>query len=232
MERIQRSGLIALFLLLAVAVIGLVVGPRKPTEAAVEPEGVVLETGALPGVDLLPPEQRRLFIGSEEFHREPIRHPLRGGSGRSILDDPNAAPARLLDLEGSLFHGVRVREGDTLAAIAGRELGDRKRWREIQELNGIADPKDLRIGQKLRLPPRSSAASADADADAKPRTEAKSDAQQTIQTYVVAKGDTASEISMKVYGTSRHWKRILDANGVRDARLLREGQKLQIPALP
>lgn len=45
-----------------------------------------------------------------------------------------------------------VKRGDTLGAIATRELGSYKRWREIADLNGIRDPRRLQIGQVLRLP--------------------------------------------------------------------------------
>lgn len=45
-----------------------------------------------------------------------------------------------------------VHAGDTLSAIAARLLGSYKRWREIADLNGIRDPKALRIGMRLKLP--------------------------------------------------------------------------------
>lgn len=47
---------------------------------------------------------------------------------------------------------ARIRNGDTLQALAARELGDPSRWREIALLNGIDDPDDLPVGQALRLP--------------------------------------------------------------------------------
>jgi nucleoid-associated protein YgaU len=51
--------------------------------------------------------------------------------------------------------------------------------------------------------------------------------------HVVQKGDTVSEISSTYYGTSRKWRKILEANGMSeaDARLLRPGMKLKIPPL-
>lgn len=45
-----------------------------------------------------------------------------------------------------------VKAGDTLWAIAVRELGDGKRWPEIAKLNDVRDPRALQIGQTLRLP--------------------------------------------------------------------------------
>lgn len=45
-----------------------------------------------------------------------------------------------------------VRAGDTLSKIAASQLGDYKRWPEIARLNSIRDPKNLRVGQVLKLP--------------------------------------------------------------------------------
>lgn len=45
-----------------------------------------------------------------------------------------------------------VRAGDTLNAIAARLLGSASRWQELARLNGLRDPRRLRVGQVLRLP--------------------------------------------------------------------------------
>lgn len=49
------------------------------------------------------------------------------------------------------------------------------------------------------------------------------------KTYVVRQGDTLSAIAGRVYGDPDDWHRIADANGIRDPRTLRVGQKLKIP---
>ena len=46
-----------------------------------------------------------------------------------------------------------VSPGDTLYSIALRELGTPRRWKEIQELNGLRST-HLTRNQRLRLPPR------------------------------------------------------------------------------
>lgn len=46
-----------------------------------------------------------------------------------------------------------VKAGDTLSLIAAQQLGDANRWQEIADLNGIQDPRALRVGQVLQLPP-------------------------------------------------------------------------------
>lgn len=45
-----------------------------------------------------------------------------------------------------------VRAGDTLQSIAASQLGDSSRWTEIAALNAIRDPRNLTVGQQLRLP--------------------------------------------------------------------------------
>ena len=47
-----------------------------------------------------------------------------------------------------------VQKGDTLTGISRTELGSTARWKELQKLNGIADPDDIRIGDVLKLPTR------------------------------------------------------------------------------
>ena len=50
-----------------------------------------------------------------------------------------------------------VQAGDTLSKIAGKLLGDPKRWKEIFQANQdqIKNPDLIQIGWKLRIPPTS-----------------------------------------------------------------------------
>jgi len=47
---------------------------------------------------------------------------------------------------------VTVRKGETLWAIAARELGNGARWPEIAALNNVGDPRKLRPGTVLQMP--------------------------------------------------------------------------------
>ena len=49
-------------------------------------------------------------------------------------------------------HQVQV--GETLDRIAAKYFGDSTKWREIAELNDIADPLDVQIGRLLSIPER------------------------------------------------------------------------------
>ncbi len=44
-----------------------------------------------------------------------------------------------------------VRKGDTLSKIAARVYGNANRWPEIAELNGIRNPKNVTVGQSLKV---------------------------------------------------------------------------------
>lgn len=52
------------------------------------------------------------------------------------------------------------------------------------------------------------------------------------KTYIVKKGDTLQKIAAmkKFYGDASKWKKIADANGIRDPRNLKVGRPLRIPA--
>ena len=54
--------------------------------------------------------------------------------------------------EGKQITEHTVKGGDTLWDLAERHLGGGHNWKQIAELNGIANPKTLQIGQKLKIP--------------------------------------------------------------------------------
>jgi LysM repeat protein len=47
-----------------------------------------------------------------------------------------------------------VKAGDSLAKIALKIFGDAGKWRELADLNGIADPSKIKVGQVLNLIPK------------------------------------------------------------------------------
>ena len=66
-------------------------------------------------------------------------------------------------------------------------------------------------------------------APAQKKPAAKADAKQ--QTYTVKKGDTLSKIAQQFYGSSKKWRRIVDANKDKlgQSQVLRAGMTLVIP---
>ncbi len=285
MDRVQRSGLIALAVLLLTALGAHYVGSLPGSDATVPPRLAAQEPATLEGVKFLPPEQRQFFVGPADFVRPPVRNPMlgvqprnidasesvaadhrggeRGGgtqnassgnsSGGTSKADPIASSdvgdvaaggqaAALVPLDDDLpprkpGRFIRVRENDNLTRIAKRELGDGNRWREIASLNGIPKPYHVRLGQRLQLPGdgvggQASSASDHSGGDAVEAggSVASSGAvDKPGSVYTVGKNETASHISLRFYGSPKHWKKILKYNGINDPKDLAAGQKIRIP---
>jgi len=121
--------------------------------------------------------------------------------------------------------------GDTLYGIAEKTFGPGKgpQWRRIAEVNpALSDPSRLPWGMRIVIP-RLQAPPRPAPNAAEDRTTVADSGTPSPQVYVVKPGDTLGEISMAVYGTSRKWQMISEANGNLDPRTLRPGLKLVIP---
>ncbi len=112
-----------------------------------------------------------------------------------------------------------VQSGDTLFAIASR-FG--VSVDEIVQLNGLADPNYLYIGQELRIPGEGSVVAAAAPVQAAPAQQT----QTASQEYVVQPGDTLSAIAGR-FGTTVD--AIARLNGIADPNFISVGQVLRIP---
>ncbi|MDP7035267.1 MAG: LysM peptidoglycan-binding domain-containing protein [Planctomycetota bacterium] len=67
----------------------------------------------------------------------------------------NRTESRVTKTSPSIPKGFHVvRNGEKLWHIARRYLGSGSRWREIVEINGIADPSAIRPGMRLKIPSR------------------------------------------------------------------------------
>jgi predicted chitinase len=115
-----------------------------------------------------------------------------------------------------------VRSGDSLSAIAARELGNAGRWREIYDANRdkISNPNVIYPGQVLTLPGGDSApAPAPAPAPSAPSS------------YTVNSGDTLFKIARATLGDGDRWREIYDANRdvLSNPNIIYPGQSLRIP---
>ena len=63
-----------------------------------------------------------------------------------------AVRAKVEAYEESKVKKYVVKAGDSLSKIAKEQLGDAKRWPEIQKLNKIDNPNLISVGQELKLP--------------------------------------------------------------------------------
>jgi LysM repeat protein len=85
---------------------------------------------------------------------------------------------KIPDLDDDSDHGgqrlITVRRGDTLSAIADRELGAASRWTEIFRANRsqLSDPDELTVGTRLALPKSKKSDATDKGDDHHHRTEA------------------------------------------------------------
>ncbi|MFO0838415.1 MAG: LysM peptidoglycan-binding domain-containing protein [Phycisphaerae bacterium] len=149
-----------------------------------------------------------------------------------------------------------IKAGDTYGVIAKAEYGDERLWAAIEVANPGVDPKRLRIGQVINLPPKEKVRASSAGAtptspapskpDAKPPTSqpAKSGTTppSTITpgattrpaaraTYVVADGDTLMSIARNVLKDESRWKEILELNKdkLSSPEKLMEGMEIRLP---
>jgi LysM repeat protein len=123
------------------------------------------------------------------------------------------------------FKSYVVKDNDSLERIARRELGSVKHLDRLRELNPDVDPKRMRIGSVLRLPTITAGAEPAAAQTTTPAT-----AKASSSSYKVKPGDSPWTISQAVFGTNAYAKEILELNGIRDARRLKVGAVLKMPA--
>ena len=114
--------------------------------------------------------------------------------------------------------------GDSFAALAQRYYGVAAHASRLRSANEGRSEQSLTAGEQIFVP------SAEA-----PSTRAKSAEAETYaggSVYVVKGGDVLSSISQKVYGTSKKWKKIYEANQdvLSSPNDLKVGTKLRIPA--
>ena len=182
---------------------------------------------------------------------KPVKGDAAKPEAKKLEGEP--APAGGKKEEQKVEDGPRthvVQHGDNLHDIAIKHLGSATRVQEILDLNPGIDPRRLRDGSKIKLPPAKAALQKGASAaDGKKADAAATDA-KTVgdkavakpvaaaskpaagQPYKVRHGDTLSSISRTVYGSERHVKDILAANRgkLSSANKLRENMTLSLPA--
>jgi len=134
------------------------------------------------------------------------------------------APATVATGAGERSYTVKA--GDTLYVIAKKELGSASRWKEIEKLNNLSSS-ELRVGQAIKLPTSAT--------DTAPATGGKGTTDTAPaaggKTHTVAKGETLGDISKKYFGTTKNWKKIVDANPGVSPENLKVGEKLVIPEI-
>ena len=155
---------------------------------------------------------------------------LRGSTGRHVsLPAPKPEPVPVVKPAPAGSGVYVVQPGDILGRIALKHGVSRQ---AILDANpSIKDPNKLKVGQKLKIPPRGTgitdkpkAKRSAESAAAKPKKALPAKDGYTV--YTVKKGDILGRIAIAHKTTT---KAILEANGLANADRIREGQQLYVP---
>lgn len=149
--------------------------------------------------------------------RGTAKHEKKADDAEKTSDSKVRDGARELAEEPAHFHEVTA-NAPTLSEISKKLYGRARFWKDIAEWNEIDDPRKLRLGQRLLLKRAPSDHDA-GDAD--------------WWTYRVGReAPTLSEISVKLYGTVRHVKRLQQWNDIASADRIYLGQELKFRVPP
>jgi len=122
-----------------------------------------------------------------------------------------------------------VKAGDVGEVIAREQLGDGRRWGEIAALNAIDRNAVIRIGQKLKMPPKGSTTPAAATASSGTTTRPQVQPANTTA-YVVTQFDIGLiQIAEEQLGDAKRWKEIAELNGLAKPYKILVGQRLFLP---
>ncbi|MHC5067528.1 MAG: LysM peptidoglycan-binding domain-containing protein, partial [Planctomycetota bacterium] len=192
----------------------------EPTAGAIAFDTLTAEPAAAPAA------AAATTAAADPFAFDPAPEPVTPVVASAPTSAPVAASAKPAQPRASGRDYV-VQSGDSYWTIARDQLGDANRYRELEDLNSI-DGYDLQVGMTIKLPPRHGA-TAVTKSTATHRAPAEAVAGATYHT--VQTGEYLSDISKRHYGTTQRWREIAAANDIRDARKIRVGQKLLIPAV-
>ena len=212
MNKLTKNALLGFFALFSIAMLGSYFGSEKSNPEDAEPSAVIVQPSDLDAVHLLPKNQRQ-YVNPGNFNPNATVVPTPSSGGTT---KPIPMPATF----SNNVRVVVVRQGDTLGAIAKRELGETKRYKDIMRWNGIKDETGIQIGMTLRLMLD----------EVVPAAIPVKTGPTTQQSYTVQSGDFLGGISQKFYGTSKKVDVILKANNLKNANSLSVGQTLIIPA--
>lgn len=200
MDRVQRSGLIALAVLLLTALGAHYVGSLPGSDATVPPRLAAQEPGTLEGVKFLPPEQRQFFVGPADFVRPPVRNPMMGVPPRNIdADEPvneehgtSGSPAANAGEQGS-----SAGSGSSELAHGGGASTQNA---------GAVVPLDDVVVPGPNLPQR-----------------------QPGRFIRVRENDNLTRIAKRELNDGSRWREIASLNGLKSPYRVRLGQRLQMP---
>ena len=152
------------------------------------------------------------------------------------LPDPSSKPAAVPAStptpapKSTKVDTYTVKDGDTIASIWRSITGNERGWEKLLAANPGVDASRLKIGQVLKVPDFAPTGTSGATQTSSTASTTKASG---ATTYTVESGDTLHRIANKVYGDSKLWNQIYEANKSTigsDPAALKVGMKLQIPA--
>jgi len=147
-------------------------------------------------------------------HLSDYRIRIPAGTGERFRDGYEELPPS----ERANYQRHKIRKGDTLLALAQKY---RIRVKDIIDLNRIANPRALQLGQELILPLKKGYTD-------RPITELRDDYNRTrLRTYTVRSGDSIWKIACR-FGVTEKQLRVWNRLGW--SNVIRPGQKLQVSA--
>jgi nucleoid-associated protein YgaU len=172
---------------------------------------------------------------TEEFSEEPITPTdlltitstgTISGTGTELATPNEMAPTNVPEMTESTY---TVKPGDTLEGISKQVYGDGSKWRLIQGANKKVDPKKLKVGMVLTIPPAGGTVRHGSESGMG-LTENAVGGEGSY--YTVQKGDSLSKIAKHFYGDANKYRLIQEAN--RDKlptkdTMLKIGWRLFIP---
>lgn len=141
----------------------------------------------------------------------------------------------ITDPEGEISGGVGavalptthiVEPGENLWKIAEFYYRSGYNTEDIMKANGILNPNDISVGQKLVIPKTEVKVPASSETVLPPEVV---DSQIQEETYTVLPGDNLWMIALRSYGDGYRWVDIVRANGLAHPDGIEVGMKLRIP---
>jgi nucleoid-associated protein YgaU len=165
-----------------------------------------------------------------------------GGATRPVTTGPTTTPTsapspatapRSTPTTSDSTHTVA--SGETMSSIAKRYFGSENKWTLIAKANPSVDPSSMKVGAKLRIPSQGAISLAGGSGTTTTPKSAGSTPGATAAggNHVIASGETLSSLARKYYGSTKHWRKIYEANKSTigsDPAALKVGQSLVIPS--
>lgn len=168
--------------------------------------------------------------------RDADREPERASAAPVEREAEIERPSRPARAEARRYPVHVVSEGESLWTIAERYYSDGALWTKLAEFNADRTGPNHAVyaGASIIVPPLEVLEPGAARGQVKTTPRRGSDdagaREKAARRYTVESGDTLSEISQKLLGTSKRWREIMELNGMTDPAALRVGMTLKIPS--